>query len=59
MGLGRCREAAALFYSGAKDFADLHIRDAFNYGMALWGSYGNIDQRIFKPVVELDRLEKR
>lgn len=57
MGLGRCSEAASMFRNNEQDIGDLTIFNAFNYGMALWGSRGVIEYNLFQRVVELHFLD--
>ena len=58
MGLGRCSEAAEMFRSETDDLAEMNIRDAFNYGMAIWGSRGVVETEIFHRVGELANLNQ-
>ena len=59
MGLGRCAEAAKLFRDATCDVSDMGIGDAFNYGMAMWGTNGTIDRGSFERVVVLDQSDER
>ena len=52
IGTGRLQEACDLLSSDEVESMD--VRQAFNYGMALWGSTGNVSQEMFKRVVELN-----
>ena len=54
MGLGNCYDAARMFRSEEQDMDDLSIADAFNYGMAMWGANGTLEEKAFQRVVELD-----
>ncbi len=53
MGLGKFHDAANLFRWEGDAIRSLSIVDAFNYGMALWGTNG-VKKEIFKHVVDLD-----
>ena len=55
MGLARCSDAARMFRIDGQNIAELDIADAFNYGMAMWGTTGTVDGDIFERAVELDR----
>ena len=55
MGLGRSSDAAEMFRIDGQNIAELDIGDAFNYGMAMWGTTGTVDGDIFERVVQLDR----
>ena len=56
MRLGKFDDAAKMFRWEDEDIHSLSIVDAFNYGMALWGSSG-VQKEIFKRVVDLDDRE--
>ena len=51
--IGKCTAAARMLGGEACDIGDMDIRDAFNYGMAVWGSTGEIDTEPFGRVVGL------
>lgn len=53
MGLGRCSDATKTFRSAGRQPGDLNIRDAFNYGMAMWGLNGRVETEVFLRVVEI------
>ena len=53
MGTGRCSDAGRLFRGD--DTNEMNIQDAFNYGMAVWGETGTVEQQPFLRVVELDQ----
>ena len=53
MGTGRYSDAKRLFRGG--DINEMNIQDAFNYGMAVWGETGTVEQQPFLRVVELDQ----
>ena len=57
MGLGKCSDAAGMFRKESQSIADLNIRHAFNYGMAIWGATGTVEAETFERVVELDRSD--
>ena len=54
---GACSEAAKLLRHGNRGIEDMDIREAFNYGMAVWGASGEIVPDPFVRVVALDRSE--
>ena len=54
---GACSEAAKLLRYGDRGIEDMDIRDAFNYGMAVWGASGEIVPDPFVRVVALDRSQ--
>ena len=58
MGLGRCSDAAEMFRREGQRIADLDIQNAFNYGMAMWGTTGTPEVEAFERVVELDPSER-
>ena len=53
MGLGRCSDARAMFRNEQDQLDDLSIREAFNYGMAMWGVNGSVETEVFRRVVAL------
>lgn len=55
MGIARCDQAAKLLRDRERGVADMDIRDAFNYGMAVWGATEEIASEPFGRVVELER----
>ena len=57
MGLGRCLDASRMFRDEEGQIDDLNIRDAFNYGMAMWGLHGEIEIEVFQRVVALHRSD--
>ena len=59
MGLGRCADAARIFRDEEQNINDLSIVDAFNYGMAMWGTNGTAESDTFRRVVELDGSNTR
>ena len=54
---GACSEAAKLLRYGDRGIEDMNIRDAFNYGMAVWGASGEIVPEPFARAVAVDRSE--
>ncbi len=52
-----CDEAARMLRHGDRSVTDMNIRDAFNYGMAMWGATGAIDPDPFTRVVGLHRAK--
>lgn len=54
---GACAEAAKLLRHEDRDIKDMDIQDAFNYGMAAWGSTGKIVVDPFRHAVDLDKLD--
>ena len=56
MSLGKFDDAANMFRWEGDTIRSLNIFDAFNYGMALWGSSG-VQKDIFEHVVDLDDRE--
>ena len=58
MDLGRCAEAAKCFCDATCDISSIKIVEAFNYGMAIWGTNGTIDSKRFELVVELDQSDE-
>lgn len=54
---GACAEAAKLLRHEDCGIEDMDIQDAFNYGMAAWGSTGEIVADPFRRAVELDKLD--
>ena len=59
MGLGRCSDARWMFRSEGQSIDELSIADAFNYGMAMWGTKGTVETEPFERVVDLDRANGR
>lgn len=59
LALGRCTEAVGLLTDGGLQVDDMNIQEAFNYGMARWGSTGDLVATPFLRVVELDREDRR
>ena len=57
MGLGRCLDASRMFRDEEAQIDNLGIRDAFNYGMAMWGLHGEIEIEVFQRVVALHRSD--
>ena len=55
IGAGACAEAEALLRGEGQTVGDMDIRDAFNYGMAIWGATGAVNAEAFGRVVALDR----
>ena len=53
IGLGDCVAARTLLGRQGRDIGDMGIRDAFNYGMAVWGDKGEVEPTPFARVVEL------
>ncbi len=56
IGLGRFRDAMDMLALGQRGVDQMNIRDAFNYGMALWGESGEVDKSSFERVVSLDAM---
>lgn len=54
IGLGDCASAVHLLVGRGREVGDMTIRDAFNYGMAVWGETRKVDPRPFVRVVDLD-----
>ena len=54
---GACSEAAKLLRYGDRGIEGMNIRDAFNYGMAVWGASGEIVPEPFARAVAVDRSE--
>ena len=54
MGVGRCSDALGMFRGDGQSTDALSIVEAFNYGMAFWGTNGMIENKAFQRVVELD-----
>ena len=54
---GACDEAAKLLRQSDHRVEEMHISDAFNYGMALWGASGTIVRDPFVHVVERDQSD--
>lgn len=54
---GACAEAAKLLQHEDRDIKDMDIQDAFNCGMAAWGSTGKIVVEPFRRAVDLDKLD--
>ena len=59
IGMGKCAAAAALLCDGGRGVEEMHIQDAFNYGMANWGATGGLAKRPFARVVELDEADPK
>ena len=57
MALGRCSDARRMFRSEGQGIDDLDIAEAFNYGMAVWGTKGAVETEAFERVVALDRAD--
>lgn len=57
MGLGQCSDAAKMFLRNERrrEISYLAAKDAFNYGMAIWGATGAVENEIFHRVIELDQ----
>ena len=55
IGSGACAEAEALLRGEGQTVGEMGIRDAFNYGMAIWGATGAVNAEAFGRVVALDR----
>ena len=55
IGIGKCKAAAKLLRDRERGVADMDMQDAFNYGMAVWGTTQEIAREPFSRVVELDR----
>ena len=55
IGTRRCSDAARLLRGNGQNLDEMDIQDAFNYGMAIWGETGTVEQQPFLRVVELDR----
>ena len=53
LGAGRSSVASALLTPGDRTVDDMNITDAFNYGMAVWGVTGQLDQEPFRRVLLL------
>ena len=58
IGSGECARATELLSNGGRRVDDMEIRDAFNYGMAVWGDRRHIDLEPFARAVELNRADK-
>ncbi len=58
MGLGRCAEAAGCFRQPNCAVSDMGIVEAFNYGMAVWGTGGIIEREAFERTVEIDAADE-
>lgn len=58
IGSGECARAAELLSYGGRHVGDMEIRDAFNYGMAVWGDTFRVVSEPFARVVELDRMDQ-
>lgn len=54
---GACDKAAKLLCHAGRRVEEMDVIDAFNYGMALWGTSGAIVRDPFVRVVELDLAE--
>jgi MinD-like ATPase involved in chromosome partitioning or flagellar assembly len=54
---GSCSEAAKLLRHAERSVENMDIRDAFNYGMAVWGASGEIVPDPFVRVVEFHQSE--
>ena len=54
---GRFGAACELLWGDSKAIGDLDLADAFNYGMAIWGAKGCVEDLPFRRVVELDRAD--
>ncbi len=57
IGLGDYRSAIETLTFGGQRIQDLNIRDAFNYGMAVWAVLGVVQADHFERVVALDAEE--
>ncbi len=57
IGSGECARATELLSYGGRRVDDMEIRDAFNYGMAVWGERRHVDTEPFARAVELDRAD--
>ena len=55
---GRCQDAATLLGKGGVDVSEMKIIDAFNYGMALWGTTGVPKPEPFRRVLALSPERK-
>lgn len=53
LGSGRCRDAMKLLRRDGRSIDQMGIQDAFNYGMAVWGSSAEVSKRPFERVLEL------
>ena len=58
IGSGEGARATELLSYGGRRVGDMDIRDAFNYGMAVWGDTHHVDPEPFARAVELDRTDK-
>lgn len=54
---GACGKAAKLLCHAGRRVEEMDVVDAFNYGMALWGTSGAIVRDPFVRVVEIDLAE--
>ena len=59
MGLGEYSGASSMFRRQELDINKMTIRDAFNFGMAMWGVNGTVETEAFRHVVELDRSDEQ
>ena len=55
---GKLQEACSLLGRGGARTEAMDVQQAFNYGMALWGSTGSVSEEIFERVVELDEADR-
>ena len=53
IGSGHCGDAIELLRRDARSVEQMGIQDAFNYGMALWGSSAKVSTPPFERVLEL------
>ncbi len=58
IGIEECAQAVELLSHGGRRIDDMDIRDAFNYGMAVWGDTRLIVLEPFARAVELDRADQ-
>ncbi len=54
---GNCGRAAELLRPDDRSLEDMDVRDAFNYGMAVWGATREAVDHPFVRVVELDKSQ--
>ena len=56
---GNCDRAAELLRPADRGLEHMDVRDAFNYGMAVWGATREAVDRPFVRVVELDKSQSK